>query len=121
MTDKPFKAAPGRPEDLDDLARAHGAMRELADAMDKLAAVLPERIPPTFSRADADELREQTALAAAHVLGGDAAIGFAAVRPMSERRVFLPLCAYDFLQSARLLSSTASALVACCAGGAPQN
>ena len=43
-------------------------------------------------------------MVAVQVMGNDAAIGFAASQGNFQLNVFLPVCAYDFLQSARLLA-----------------
>ena len=47
---------------------------------------------------------EAVTMAAVQVMGNDAAIGFAASQGNFELNVFMPVIAYNFLQSARLLA-----------------
>ena len=47
---------------------------------------------------------EAVTMVAVQVMGNDAAIGFAASQGNFQLNVFLPVCAYNFLQSARLLA-----------------
>jgi fumarate hydratase class II len=49
---------------------------------------------------------EQVTMVAAQVFGNDAAIGFAASQGNFELNVFLPVTAYNLLQSARLLGES---------------
>ena len=47
---------------------------------------------------------EAVTMVAVQVMGNDAAVGFAASQGNFELNVFLPVIAYNFLQSARLLA-----------------
>ena len=47
---------------------------------------------------------EAVTMVAVQVMGNDAAIGFAASQGNFELNVFMPVVAYNFLQSARLLA-----------------
>ncbi len=60
---------------------------------------------------------EQVTMVATQVFGNDAAIGFAASQGNFELNVFLPVTAYNFLQSARLLSESIAAFDARCLRG----
>jgi fumarate hydratase class II len=53
----------------------------------------------------------------AHVMGNDAAIGFAASQGNFELNVFKPVIAYNFLQSVRLLADAAKSFNDNCAIG----
>jgi len=54
---------------------------------------------------------------AVHVMGNDAAIGFAASQGNFELNVFMPVIAYNFLQSVRLLSESIVSFTDHCAVG----
>ncbi len=56
-------------------------------------------------------------MAAVQVLGNDAAIGVAASQGNFELNVFLPVCAYNFLQSARLLAESVASFTERCVRG----
>ena len=56
-------------------------------------------------------------MVAVQVMGNDAAIGMAASQGNFELNVFLPVIAYNFLQSVRLLSESISSFTENCAVG----
>ena len=60
------------------------------------SSIMPGKVNPTQC--------EAVTMVAVQVMGNDAAIGFAASQGNFQLNVFLPVCAYNFLQSARLLS-----------------
>ena len=60
---------------------------------------------------------EQVTMVAVQVMGNDTAVGFAASQGNFELNVFLPVIAYNFLQSTRLLSESIRAFNANCAVG----
>lgn len=106
----------------DALTFAHGALKALAANLMKIAndirweasgprcgmgeihipenepgsSIMPGKVNPTQC--------EAVTMVAVQVMGNDAAIGFAASQGNFQLNVFLPVCAYNFLQSARLLS-----------------
>ena len=60
---------------------------------------------------------EHDSMVAVQVMGNDTAVGFAASQGNFELNVFLPVIAYNFLQSTRLLSESIRAFNANCAVG----
>ena len=106
----------------DALTFAHGALKALAANLMKIAndirwessgprcgmgeihipenepgsSIMPGKVNPTQC--------EAVTMVAVQVMGNDAAIGFAASQGNFQLNVFLPVCAYNFLQSARLLA-----------------
>ena len=56
-------------------------------------------------------------MVAAQVMGNDATIGFAASQGNFQLNVFMPVIAYDFLQSVRLLADCMRSFDAHCARG----
>ena len=56
-------------------------------------------------------------MVAVQVMGNDAAIGFAASQGNFELNVFMPVCAYNFLQSVRLLAEAIVSFDKNCASG----
>ncbi len=108
----------------DELVFAHGAVKALAADLMKIAndirwlasgprcglgeikipenepgsSIMPGKVNPTQC--------EQVTMVAVQVMGNDAAIGFAASQGNFELNVFLPVIAYNFVQSARLLSES---------------
>ena len=138
LTGKPFATAPNKFHALssrDELVFAHGAVKALAADMMKIAndvrwlasgprcglgeitipanepgsSIMPGKVNPTQC--------EQVTMVAVHVCGNDAAIGIAASQGNFELNVFLPVIAYNFLQSTRLLSESIRAFTANCAVG----
>ena len=109
---------------LDEMVFAHGALKALACDMMKIAndirwlgsgprlglgeifipenepgsSIMPGKVNPTQC--------EQVTMVAARVVGNDTTVGFAASQGNFELNVFLPVCAYSFLQSARLLGES---------------
>ncbi len=138
LTGKPFVSAENKFHALtsrDELVFAHGALKALAADMMKLAndvrwlasgprcglgeisipanepgsSIMPGKVNPTQC--------EQVTMVAVQVMGNDAAVGFAASQGNFELNVFLPVLAYNFLQSARLLSESIAAFTEHCAVG----
>ena len=60
-------------------------------------------------------------MVAAQVMGNDATIGFAASQGNFELNVFMPVIAYNFLQSVRLLADAISSFDQRCASGIRAN
>ncbi len=138
LTGRPFVSAENKFHALtsrDELVFAHGALKALAADMMKLAndvrwlasgprcglgeisipanepgsSIMPGKVNPTQC--------EQVTMVAVQVMGNDAAVGFAASQGNFELNVFLPVLAYNFLQSARLLSESIAAFTERCAVG----
>jgi len=138
LTGKPFVSAPNKFHALtsrDELVFAHGAVKALAADMMKIAndvrwlasgprcglgeiripanepgsSIMPGKVNPTQC--------EQATMVAVQVMGNDAAIGFAASQGNFELNVFLPVIAYNFLQSVRLLSESIVSFTERCAAG----
>ena len=106
----------------DGIVFAHGALKALAGDLMKIAndvrwlasgprcglgeisipenepgsSIMPGKVNPTQC--------EAVTMVAVQVMGNDAAIGFAAGQGNFELNVFMPVIAYNFLQSARLLA-----------------
>jgi len=109
---------------LDEMVAAHGALKALACDLMKIAndirwlasgprlglgeitipanepgsSIMPGKVNPTQC--------EQVTMVAVQVIGNDTAVGMAASQGNFELNVFLPVCAYNFLQSARLLAES---------------
>ena len=142
LTGKPFITAANKFHALtsrDELVFAHGAVKALAADMMKIAndvrwlasgprcglgeiripenepgsSIMPGKVNPTQC--------EQVTMVAVQVMGNDAAIGFAASQGNFELNVFLPVIAYNFLQSVRLLSESLRAVTKNCASGIQAN
>ena len=138
ITGKDFKTAENKFHALtskDELVFAHGAMKALACDMMKIAndvrwlasgprlglgeitipanepgsSIMPGKVNPTQC--------EQVTMVAVQVMGNDVAVGMAASQGNFELNVFMPVCAYNFLQSARLLSESILAFNNNCAVG----
>ena len=138
LTGKPFVTAQNKFHALssrDELVFAHGAVKALAADMMKIAndvrwlasgprcglgeimipanepgsSIMPGKVNPTQC--------EQVTMVAVQVMGNDTAVGFAASQGNFELNVFLPVIAYNFLQSTRLLSESIRAFNANCAVG----
>ena len=122
----------------DALVFAHGALKALAANLMKIAndirfeasgprcgmgeiripenepgsSIMPGKVNPTQC--------EAVTMVAVQVMGNDAAIGFAASQGNFQLNVFLPVAAYNFQQSARLLSDACDSFrVNCVAGIVP--
>ena len=142
LTGKPFATAPNKFHaltSLDELVFAHGAMKALAADLMKIAndvrwlasgprcglgeltlpanepgsSIMPGKVNPTQC--------EQVTMVAVQVMGNDAALGFAASQGNFELNVFLPVAAYNFLQSARLLAESTASFDARCVSGLTAN
>ena len=127
LTGKDFTTAPNKYHALtskDEIVFAHGAVKALAADMMKIAndvrwlasgprdglgeifipenepgsSIMPGKVNPTQC--------EAVTMVAVQVMGNDAAIGFAASQGNFELNVFMPVCIYNFLQSARLLAES---------------
>ena len=125
LTGKRFVTAENKSHALtskDELVFAHGAVKALACDMMKIAndvrwlasgprlglgeitipenepgsSIMPGKVNPTQC--------EAVTMVAVQVMGNDAAVSFAASQGNFELNVFMPVCAYNFLQSARLLA-----------------
>ena len=125
LTGKPFVTEPNKFHALtskDAVTFAHGALKALAANMMKVAndvrwlasgprcglaeitipanepgsSIMPGKVNPTQC--------EAMTMVAVQVMGNDAAIGIAASQGNFELNVFMPVIAYNFLQSVRLLS-----------------
>ena len=142
LTGKPFVSAPNKFHaltSLDEIVFAHGAMKALAADLMKMAndvrwlasgprcglgeltipanepgsSIMPGKVNPTQC--------EQVTMVAVQVMGNDAAIGFAASQGNFELNVFLPVTAYNFLQSARLLAESVASFDERCMSGLRAN
>ena len=139
---KPFVTAPNKFHALtskDEIVFAHGALKALACDMMKIAndvrwlasgprdglgeitipanepgsSIMPGKVNPTQC--------EQVTMVAVQVIGNDVAVGMAASQGNFELNVFMPVIAYNFLQSARLLSESILSFNAKCAVGIVPN
>ena len=138
LTGKEFRTAPNKFHALtskDELVFAHGAVKALAADMMKIAndirwlasgprlglgeitipanepgsSIMPGKVNPTQC--------EQVTMVAVQVMGNDAAVGFAASQGNFELNVFMPVIAYNFLQSVRLLAESIESFRVNCAVG----
>ena len=125
LTGKHFKTEENKFHALtskDELVFAHGGLKALACDLMKIAndirwlasgprdglgeifipenepgsSIMPGKVNPTQC--------EAVTMVAVQVMGNDAAVGIAASQGNFELNVFMPVCIYNFLQSARLLS-----------------
>lgn len=142
LTGKEFKTAENKFHALtskDELVFAHGALKALAADMMKIAndvrwlasgprdglgeifipenepgsSIMPGKVNPTQC--------EAVTMVAVQVMGNDAAIGIAASQGNFELNVFMPVIAYNFLQSARLLAEAIVSFNDRCAAGIRAN
>ncbi len=142
LTGKDFITAPNKFHALtskDELVFAHGAIKALAADMMKIAndvrwlasgprdglgeihipenepgsSIMPGKVNPTQC--------EAVTMVAVQVMGNDAAIGFAASQGNFELNVFMPVIAYNFIQSARLLAESMESFNKNCAVGIRAN
>ncbi|MEY8386597.1 class II fumarate hydratase [Oscillospiraceae bacterium 38-13] len=123
----------------DALVFAHGALKALAANLMKIAndirweasgprcgmgelhipenepgsSIMPGKVNPTQC--------EAVTMAAVQVMGGDAAIGFAASQGNFQLNVFLPVMAYNFLLSANLLADAMESFRVHCVEGITPN
>ena len=127
LTGKAFVTDPNKFHALtskDEIVFAHGAMKALACDMMKIAndvrwlasgprdglgeiripenepgsSIMPGKVNPTQC--------EQVTMVAVQVMGNDTAVSMAASQGNFELNVFMPVCIYNFLQSARLLAES---------------
>ncbi len=124
---------------LDRMVFAHGALKALAADMMKIAndirwlssgprcglgeifipenepgsSIMPGKVNPTQC--------EAITMIAVQVMGNDAAIGMAASQGNFQLNVFLPVTAYNFLQSARLLTDGILSFEQRCVSGITAN
>ena len=142
LTGKDFITAPNKFHALtskDELVFAHGAIKALACDMMKIAndvrwlasgprdglgeihipenepgsSIMPGKVNPTQC--------EAVTMVAVQVMGNDAAVGFAASQGNFELNVFMPVIAYNFIQSARLLAESMLSFNKNCAVGITAN
>ncbi|MBQ3024861.1 MAG: class II fumarate hydratase [Spirochaetaceae bacterium] len=123
----------------DELVFAHGALKALAADMMKIAndvrwlasgprvglgeikipenepgsSIMPGKVNPTQC--------EAVTMVAVQVMGNDVAVGIAASQGNFELNVFMPVCIYNFLQSARLLAESIVSFNNNCAVGIEAN
>ena len=138
LTGKDFVTAKNKFHALtskDEIVFAHGALKGLAADLMKIAndvrwlasgprdglseisipenepgsSIMPGKVNPTQC--------EQVTMVAVQVMGNDAAVGMAASQGNFELNVFMPVIAYNFLQSARLLTESMTSFNLNCASG----
>ena len=142
LTGKAFVTAENKFHALtskDELVFAHGALKALAADMMKIAndvrwlasgprdglgeifipenepgsSIMPGKVNPTQC--------EAVTMVAVQVMGNDVAVGMAASQGNFELNVFMPVCIYNFLQSARLLAESIVSFNDHCAVGIRAN
>ncbi len=142
LTGKPFVTATNKFHALtskDELVFAHGAIKATACDMMKIAndirwlasgprdglgeihipenepgsSIMPGKVNPTQC--------EAVTMVAVQVMGNDVAVGMAASQGNFELNVFMPVAAYNFLQSARLLAEAIASFNSNCASGITAN
>ena len=77
------------------------------------SSIMPGKVNPTQC--------EQVTMVATQVIGNDAAIGVAASQGNFELNVFMPVIAYNFLQSVRLLAESITSFNERCVSGIKAN
>ena len=141
-TGVPFRTAPNKFHALsskDDIAFAHGALKSLAADLMKIAndvrwlasgprcglgeikipenepgsSIMPGKVNPTQC--------EALTMVAAQVMGNDVTVGLAASQGNFQLNVYMPVIAYNFLQSATLLADAARSFTAHCLMGLSAN
>ena len=142
LTGKDFKTAENKFHALtskDEIVFAHGALKALAADMMKIAndvrwlasgprdglgeifipenepgsSIMPGEVNPTQC--------EAVTMVAVQVMGNDVAVSMAASQGNFELNVFMPVCIYNFLQSARLLAESIVSFNDRCACGIRAN
>lgn len=142
ITGKDFRTAENKFHALtskDELVFAHGAIKALAADMMKIAndvrwlasgprdglgeifipenepgsSIMPGKVNPTQC--------EAVTMVAVQVMGNDVAVGMAASQGNFELNVFMPVCIYNFLQSARLMAEAIVSFNNKCAVGIKAN
>ena len=138
LTGKPFVTAANKFHSLtskDELVFAHGALKALAADLMKIAndvrwlasgprcglgeilipenepgsSIMPGKVNPTQC--------ESLTMVAVQVMANDVAVSMAASQGNFELNVFMPVCIYNFLQSARLLADGINSFNRNCAVG----
>ena len=138
FTGLPFTSAPNKFHALsakDAMVFSHGALKALAANLMKIAndvrwlssgprcglgeifipenepgsSIMPGKVNPTQS--------EALTMVAVQVMANDTAISLAASQGNFQLNVFMPVCAYNFLQSVRLLSDAIRSFTARCLTG----
>ena len=142
LTGRPFVSEPNKFHALTgkgELVFAHGALKALAADLMKIAndvrwlasgprcglgeitipenepgsSIMPGKVNPTQC--------EAVTMVAVQVMGNDVAVGMAASQGNFELNVFMPVCIYNFLQSARLLAESILSFNDNCAVGITAN
>lgn len=142
LTGKPFVTDPNKFHALtgkDAIVFSHGAVKALAANLMKIAndvrwlasgprlglgeitipanepgsSIMPGKVNPTQC--------EAVTMVAVQVMGNDAAIGFAASQGNFELNVFMPVIAYNYLQSVRLLADAIHSFDIHCVSGIVAN
>ncbi|MEI3406536.1 MAG: class II fumarate hydratase [Christensenellales bacterium] len=142
LTGKTFITAPNKFHALtskDELVYVHGAMKALAADLMKIAndvrllssgprcgigellipenepgsSIMPGKVNPTQC--------EAMTMVAVQVMANDVAVSMAASQGNFESNVFMPVCIYNFLQSARLLGDAMLSFEERCARGIKPN
>jgi len=142
LTGETFITAPNKYHALsskDEMVFAHGALKALAGDLMKIAndvrwlasgprnglgelhipenepgsSIMPGKVNPTQC--------EAVTMVAVQVMGNDVAVGMAASQGNFELNVFMPVLAYDFLQSVRLLSEVMVSFDKHCVSGITAN
>lgn len=142
LTHKPFVTASNKFHALtskDEIVFAHGAIKATACDMMKIAndvrwlasgprvglgeihipenepgsSIMPGKVNPTQC--------EAVTMVAVQIMGNDVAVGMAASQGNFELNVFMPVTAYNFLQSARLLAEAIVSFDIHCAVGITAN
>ena len=141
-TGLPFRTAENKFHALtsrDEMVFAHGALKALACDLMKIAndirwlasgprlglgeisipenepgsSIMPGKVNPTQC--------EQVTMVAVRVMGNDVCVSMAASQGNFELNVFMPVCAYSFLQSARLLAESMASFNERCVSGIRPN
>ncbi len=142
LTGKEFRTAENKFHALtskDEIVFAHGSLKALAADLMKIAndvrwlasgprdglgeifipenepgsSIMPGKVNPTQC--------EALTMVAVQVMGNDTAVCFAASQGNFELNVFMPVCIYNFLQSARLLAEAMNSFNDRCACGIRAN
>lgn len=142
LTGQPFATDPNKFHALtgkDAIVFSHGAVKALAANLMKIAndvrwlasgprlglgeitipanepgsSIMPGKVNPTQC--------EAVTMVAVQVMGNDAAIGFAASQGNFELNVFMPVIAYNYLQSVRLLADAIHSFDIHCVSGIAAN
>lgn len=142
FTGLPFRTAPNKFEALaahDALVETHGALKQLAVALNKIAndirllasgprsgigeiiipsnepgsSIMPGKVNPTQS--------EAVTMVCAQVMGNDVTVSIAGTQGHFELNVFKPVMAYNVLQSAQLLGDACVSFTEHCVEGIEPN